>query len=87
MPAGYQPQIFLQFHSKGNQKQHIVHFVESCNSARTYGDYLVKQFVRSLQGNVFIGTNLEAGSIDDSKHLEHEFLDHFYSTRRSVRMI
>lgn len=49
---------------------------------------MYKQFVRSLQGNAFDWyTNLEDGSIDDWEHLEHEFANHFYSTRRTVSMI
>ena len=47
MPAGYQPPKFQQFEGKGNPKQHVVYFVETCNNAGTYGDYLVKKFVRS----------------------------------------
>ncbi|KAL0430531.1 UNVERIFIED_CONTAM: hypothetical protein Sradi_0679100 [Sesamum radiatum] len=65
MPMGYQPPKFQQFDGKGNPKQHVVHFIEMCNNAGTYGDHLVKQFVRSLKGNAFDWyTDLEAGSID-----------------------
>ncbi|KAK4394542.1 hypothetical protein Sango_1608500 [Sesamum angolense] len=53
MLMGYQPPKFQQFDGKGNPKQHVAHFVETCNNARTYGDHLVKQFVRSLKGNAF----------------------------------
>ncbi|KAL0395920.1 UNVERIFIED_CONTAM: hypothetical protein Scaly_0040400 [Sesamum calycinum] len=53
MPMGYQPPKFQQFDSKGNPKQHVAHFVETCNNARIYGDHLVKQFVQSLKGNAF----------------------------------
>ena len=48
MPTGYQPPKFMQFDGKGNPKQHVAHFIETCNSAGTNDDYLVKQFVRSL---------------------------------------
>ncbi|KAK4397746.1 hypothetical protein Sango_1250100 [Sesamum angolense] len=65
MPMGYQPPKFQQFDGKGNPKQHVAHFVETCNNAGTYGDHLVKQFVRSLKGNAFDWyTDLEAGSIN-----------------------
>ena len=37
MPNGYQPPKFLQFDGKGNPKQHIAHFVETCENARTRG--------------------------------------------------
>ncbi|KAM1980920.1 hypothetical protein ACFX15_037482 [Malus domestica] len=53
MPRGYQPPKFMQFDGKGNLKQHVAHFIETCNNAGTEGDYLTKQFVRSLKGNAF----------------------------------
>ncbi|KAL0313706.1 UNVERIFIED_CONTAM: hypothetical protein Scaly_2908700 [Sesamum calycinum] len=52
-PMGYQPQKFQQFDGKGNPKQHVAHFIETCNNTGTYGDHLVKQFVRLLKGNAF----------------------------------
>ncbi|KAJ9701464.1 hypothetical protein PVL29_006703 [Vitis rotundifolia] len=36
-----------------NPKQHVAHFVETCNNASADGDLLVKQFVCSLRGNAF----------------------------------
>ncbi|KAK4388305.1 hypothetical protein Sango_2437100 [Sesamum angolense] len=75
MPMGYQPPKFQQFDGKGNPKQHVVHFVETCNNEGTYDDQLMKQFVRSLKDNSFDWyTNLEAGSIDRWEQLEQEFL-------------
>ena len=35
IPNGYQPPKFLQFDGKGNPKQHIAHFVETCETAGT----------------------------------------------------
>ncbi|KAM3285035.1 hypothetical protein P3S67_023834 [Capsicum chacoense] len=88
MSAGYQPPKFQQFEGKGNPKQHVTHFVETCNNAKTYGDYLVKLFVRSLKGNAFDWyTDLEPNFIDSWEQLEHEFLNRFYSTRRTVSII
>ncbi|KAL0310422.1 UNVERIFIED_CONTAM: hypothetical protein Scaly_2929300 [Sesamum calycinum] len=82
MSMGYQPPKFQQFDDKGNPKQHVAHFIETCNNAGTYGDHLVKQFVRSLKGNAFDWyTDLEACSIDGWEQLEQEFLNRFYSTR------
>ncbi|XP_070050397.1 uncharacterized protein [Nicotiana tomentosiformis] len=76
------------FDGKGNPKQHATHFVETHNNAGSYGDYLIKQFVRSLKGNAFDWyTDLEAGSIDNWDQLEQEFLNLFYSTRRTVSMV
>ncbi|KAM1579590.1 hypothetical protein ACFX1Z_041014 [Malus domestica] len=88
MPRGYQPPKFMQFDGKGNPKQHVAHFVETCNNARTEGDYLAKQFVRSLKGNAFEWyTDLEPESINSWEQLEREFLNCFYSTRRTVSML
>ena len=42
MPHGYQPPKFNQFNGKGNPKQHITHFIETCSNAGTEGDRLVK---------------------------------------------
>ncbi|KAA0044954.1 ty3-gypsy retrotransposon protein [Cucumis melo var. makuwa] len=53
MPLGYQPPKFQQFDGKGNPKQHIAHFVETCENAGSRGDQLVRQFIRSLKGNAF----------------------------------
>jgi hypothetical protein len=88
MPPNYQPPKFQQFDGKGNPRQHIAHFVETCNNAGTNGDLMVKQFVRSLKGNAFDWyTDLESGLIDTWEQLEREFLNRFYSTRRVVSMI
>ncbi|KAK2978404.1 hypothetical protein RJ640_027467 [Escallonia rubra] len=88
MPTGYQPPKFQQFDGKGNPKQHVAHFVETCNNAGTEGDLLVKQFVRSLKGNAFDWyTDIEPESIDCWETMEREFLNRFYSTRRSVSMM
>ncbi|CAL9004675.1 unnamed protein product [Prunus brigantina] len=88
MPTGYQPPKFQQFDGKGNPKQHIAHFVETCNNAGTEGDHLVKQFVRSLKGNAFDWyVDLDSESLDSWDQMEREFLNRFYSTRRTVSMI
>ncbi|KAK4409375.1 hypothetical protein Sango_0010500 [Sesamum angolense] len=48
---------------------------------------LIVKFVRSLKGNAFDWyTDLEAGSIDGWEQLEQEFINRFYSTRRTVKM-
>ncbi|KAM1934702.1 hypothetical protein ACFX15_018858 [Malus domestica] len=88
MPRGYQPPKFIQFDGKGNPKQHVAHFVETSNNTGTEGDYLAKQFVRSLKGNAFEWyTDLEPESINNWEQLEREFLNRFYSTRRTVSML
>ncbi|KAK4385428.1 hypothetical protein Sango_2666800 [Sesamum angolense] len=88
IPMGYQPPKFQQFNGKGNPKQHVAHFVETCNNAGTYGDHIVKQFVQSLKGNAFDWyADLDAGSINGWEQLEQEFLNSFYNTRRIVRMV
>ncbi|KAL0396322.1 UNVERIFIED_CONTAM: hypothetical protein Scaly_0080600 [Sesamum calycinum] len=53
MSIGYQPPKLKQFDGKGNPKQHITQFIETCNNVSTDGDLLVKQFVRSLKDNAF----------------------------------
>ncbi|KAM1790734.1 hypothetical protein ACFX12_034769 [Malus domestica] len=88
MPRGYQPPKFMQFDGKGNPMQHVAHFVETCNNTGTEGDYLAKQFVRSLKGNAFEWyTDLEPESINNWEQLEREFLNRFYNTRRTVSML
>ncbi|WMV24211.1 hypothetical protein MTR67_017596 [Solanum verrucosum] len=88
MSEGYQPPKHQQFYGKGNLKQHIAHFIETCNDVGTYGDYLVKEFVRYLRENAFDWyTDLEPNSIDSWEQLEQDFFNHFYSTRRVVSMI
>ena len=62
--------------------------METCNNAGTYGDLMVKQFVRSLKGNAFDWyTDLAPSSINSWNQMEREFLNRFYSTRRTVSMI
>ena len=77
-----------QFDERGNSKQHIAHFVETCNNAGTERDLLVKQFVRSLRGNAFDWyTNLEPESIDSWEQMEREFLNRYHSTCHTVSMM
>ncbi|KAM1714178.1 hypothetical protein ACFX12_024824 [Malus domestica] len=88
MPTGYKPPKFMQFDGKGNPKQCIAYFVETCNNAGTEGDYLTKQFVHSLNGNVFDWyCDLELEFINSWEQLEREFLNRFYSTRRTISML
>ncbi|KAH7840428.1 hypothetical protein Vadar_016753 [Vaccinium darrowii] len=73
---------------KSSSAYHIAHFVETCNNAGTDGDLLVKQFVRTLKGNSFDWyCDLEPGTLDTWEQLEQEFLNRFYSTRRTVSMV
>ncbi|KAL0340143.1 UNVERIFIED_CONTAM: hypothetical protein Sradi_4531100 [Sesamum radiatum] len=46
IPMGYQPPKLQQFNGKGNPRQHIAHFIETCNNAGIDGYLLVKQFVQ-----------------------------------------
>ncbi|KAL0458511.1 UNVERIFIED_CONTAM: hypothetical protein Slati_0478300 [Sesamum latifolium] len=88
MPTSYQLPKLQQFDGKGNPKQHIAHFIETCNNAGSDGHLLVKQFVRFLKGNAFDWyVDLEPKSIDSWDEMEREFLNRFYSTRRTVSMI
>ncbi|KAA0041760.1 ty3-gypsy retrotransposon protein [Cucumis melo var. makuwa] len=66
MSVGYQPLKFQQFYGKGNPKQHIAHFVETCENAGSRGDQLVRQFIRSLKENAFEWyTDLESEVVDN----------------------
>ena len=85
MPHSYQPLKFNQFDGKGNLKQHIAQFFQTCNNAGTKGDRLMKQFVQSLKGIAFDWyTDLEPKSINMWEQMEHEFLNRFYSTHCTV---
>uniref|UniRef100_M1E0A5 Retrotransposon gag domain-containing protein n=1 Tax=Solanum tuberosum TaxID=4113 RepID=M1E0A5_SOLTU len=76
--AGHQPPKLQQFDDNENLKQHITHFVETCNNVRTSGDYLVMQFVRSLTGITFKWyTEFESSSIDNWEQMEQQFLSVF----------
>ena len=78
----------MQFDGKGNPKQHIAHFVETCENVGTQTSLFVKQFVHSLKGNAFDSyTDLEFEPIDSWEQLEREFLDRFYSTHCTVSMM
>ncbi|KAM2920038.1 hypothetical protein COP2_041937 [Malus domestica] len=71
MSTRYQPPKFMQFEGKGNPKQHIAYFVETCNNSGTERDYLIKQFIHSFKENVFDWyTDLEPESINNWKQLE-----------------
>ena len=49
---------------------------------------MVKQFARSLKGNVFDWyIDLEHESVDSWEKLEKKFLNRFYSTRQTVSLI
>jgi len=49
MLCGCQPPKFQQFDGKGNPKQHVAHFIETCNNAGTDDNLMIKQFVRTLK--------------------------------------
>ncbi|XP_021860377.2 uncharacterized protein [Spinacia oleracea] len=89
MPNAYQPPKFMFFDGKGNPKQHVAHFIETCNNAGTEGDLLVKQFVRSLKEVAFdwYTDELAPGSIDSWDQMEKMFLNRFFNTRRIVSML
>ena len=88
MPTNYQPPKLHHFDGKGNPRQYIAHFVETCSNAGPHRELLVKQFVRSLKGNDFDRyIELEHESIDSWEQLEKEFLNHFYNTHQTISMI
>ncbi|KAL0379261.1 UNVERIFIED_CONTAM: hypothetical protein Sradi_3231600 [Sesamum radiatum] len=88
VPENYQPPKFQQFNGHGDPRQHIAHFVETCNNAGTDGDLLVKQFVLFLKDAAFDWyIDLEANSIDSWDDLQNKFFSRFYSVGRTVSMI
>ncbi|KAL0421118.1 UNVERIFIED_CONTAM: hypothetical protein Slati_3134700 [Sesamum latifolium] len=88
MPENYQLPKFQQFNGHGDPRQHIAHFVETCNNVGTDGDLLAKQFVLSLKDVAFDWyIDLEANSIDSWNDLQNKFFSRFFSARRTVSMI
>ena len=88
MSNRYQPLKFQQFDGNGNLKQHVAYFIETCKTAGKQGDFLVKQFIRTLRGNAFDWyTDLKPKSIDSWEQLKRDFLNHFYITQRIVSII
>ena len=88
MSEGYQPPKFQQFDGKANPRQHVEHFIKTCNVDGTYGNYIVKEFVRSLRENAFDWyKDLEPNSIDSWERLDQDFLNCFYRTRHVVNMM
>ncbi|KAL0403974.1 UNVERIFIED_CONTAM: hypothetical protein Sradi_2038200 [Sesamum radiatum] len=88
VPENYQPPKFQQFNGHGDPRQHLAHFVETCNNAGTDGDLLVKQFVISLKDAAFDWyIDLEANSIDSWDDLQNKFFSCYYSVRRTISMI
>ncbi|KAA0054464.1 retrotransposon protein putative ty3-gypsy sub-class [Cucumis melo var. makuwa] len=51
MPNGHQPSMFQSFDGKGNPKQHVAHFIETCETTGTRGDLLVN--TRGFVGKTF----------------------------------
>jgi len=71
MAHGYQPLKFQQFGEKGNLKQHVAHFIETCNNASMDDNLTVKQLGRTLKGIAFDWySNLELESIDSWGEME-----------------
>ena len=85
MPIRYQPPKLKQFDGRGNPRQHIVHFVETCNSADTHDNLLFKKFVRPFKEKAFDWyMDLEPKSIDSWEQLE---INLSIVSRRTVSMM
>jgi len=64
MPRDYQPSTFQKFEGNGNPKQHMTHFIETCNNAGIDDDLMVTQSVQTLKDIAFYWyTDLEPESI------------------------
>ncbi|KAA0063077.1 ty3-gypsy retrotransposon protein [Cucumis melo var. makuwa] len=62
MPHGYQPPKFQQFDGKGNPKQHVAHFIETCETAGTRGDFweqLERDFLNRFYSTLRIVSMIE----------------------------
>jgi len=71
IPHGYQPPKFNQFDCKGNPKQHIAHFIETCSNVGIEGYRLVKQFIQILKGIAFDWyTDLKPECLDSWEQME-----------------
>ncbi|KAK4390304.1 hypothetical protein Sango_2093700 [Sesamum angolense] len=65
MSESYQLPKFQQLHGHEDPRQHIAHFVETCNNVGTDGDLLVNQFILSLKDTAFDWyIDLQENSID-----------------------
>jgi len=72
---------------RATRKQHVAHFIETCNNASADGNLMIKQFGRTLKGIAFYWyIDLELEFIDSWGQIEQEFLNRFYSTQRTVSM-
>ncbi|KAK9740008.1 hypothetical protein RND81_03G004100, partial [Saponaria officinalis] len=87
MPLSYQPPKFQQFDRKDDPKQHIAHFIETCNNAGTDGHLLVKQFARSLKRIAFDWyTNLDSEFVNSWSCMENEFLNSYFTSFTSPNL-
>lgn len=89
MSEGYQSLKFQQFGEKGNLRQPKAHFVEKCKNARTRGNLLFKQFVRTLKGNALFYwyVDLKLETVDSWEEIKKKLWNHFYSTKQIVNMM
>ena len=58
LPAGYQPPKFQQFDGKGNPKQHIAHFIETCNNVGMDGTCSLSNSCVLFEETPLIGTRI-----------------------------
>uniref|UniRef100_A0A2N9E9D5 Retrotransposon gag domain-containing protein n=1 Tax=Fagus sylvatica TaxID=28930 RepID=A0A2N9E9D5_FAGSY len=88
MSTNYQPPKFQLFDGKGNPRQHVAHFIETCNNAGTYGDHMVKQFVCSIKGNGFDCTRRTVSMVEltNSKQWKEETVIDYIQRWRNLSL-
>lgn len=86
-PAGYHQPKFQMFDGSGDPDQHLAHFTSASGDTVRNGSLLLRQFVLSLTGPAFDWySKLPSNSIPDWPSMKAAFLNHFYSTRRTVSL-
>uniref|UniRef100_J3N1M7 Retrotransposon gag domain-containing protein n=1 Tax=Oryza brachyantha TaxID=4533 RepID=J3N1M7_ORYBR len=84
-PNNYRQPQFSKFNGTGSLHEHVAHFLAACQDTANNGELLLRQFVQTLSGPAFTWhSKLAPGSIKTWEQMQDSFLEHFYSTQRTV---
>ena len=84
-PNNYRQPQFSKFNGTGSPHEHVAHFLAACQDTTHNGALLLRQFVQTLSGPAFTWySKLAPGSIRTWEQMQDAFLEHFYSTQRTV---
>ncbi|KAA0040624.1 retrotransposon gag protein [Cucumis melo var. makuwa] len=73
MPNGFQPPKFQQFDGKGNLKQYVAHFIETCETADMLEQLLENQLIQLPECK----RPEQAGKVDDPNYCKyHRVISH-----------